>query len=86
MSSVKSRAWIIVAAVEGIKDQGYAKWNHAIKSVNQHVKNNIRSYSQAKMLSGSSSSVISQNFRDDKLRESEESLKKVMYLNCWGPS
>ncbi|KAL2943994.1 Crossover junction endonuclease MUS81 [Bienertia sinuspersici] len=75
-----------MAAIEGMKDQGYARWNYTIKSVNQHVKNNVRSYSQAKNLSGSSSSVISQKIKDEKLKQSEESLRKVMYLSCWGPN
>ncbi|KMS98371.1 hypothetical protein BVRB_4g093270 [Beta vulgaris subsp. vulgaris] len=86
MSSARSRAWIVMAAVEGMKDQGYARWNYTLRSLHQHVKNNVRSYSQAKKLSGSSSSVISQKFRDEKLKQSEESLRKVMYLSCWGPN
>ncbi|XP_057528429.1 uncharacterized protein LOC130807291 [Amaranthus tricolor] len=86
MSSVRSRSWIVMAAVEGMKDHGYARWNHTIRSLQQYTKNNIRSYSQAKKLSGPSSSVISQNVRDHKLKQSEESLRKVMYLSCWGPN
>ncbi|KMS98373.1 hypothetical protein BVRB_4g093340 [Beta vulgaris subsp. vulgaris] len=81
MSSVKSRAWIVMAAIEGMKDQGFARWNYTIRSLQNHAKNNVRSYSQAKNLSGSTSSVISQ-----KLNDSEESLRKVMYLSCWGPN
>ncbi|KNA03778.1 hypothetical protein SOVF_205880 [Spinacia oleracea] len=84
MSSAKSRAWMIVAAVQGMKDQGFTRWNYTIKSLNQHVKNKVRSYSQAKLISGSSS--ISQKIRDEKLKQSEESIRKVIYLSCWGPN
>ena len=82
MSSVKSTAWITMAAIENMKEQGFVRWNHS-----QHAKNNIRSYSQAKKLSGSSYSSISQNIGDDQnMNQSEESLRKVMYLSCWGPN
>jgi len=77
---------MVMAAVEGMKDQGYARWNHPLRSLQQHMKSNIRSYSQAKKLSGSSSSVISNKTRNEKLKQSEESLRKVMYLSCWGPN
>ncbi|KMS98374.1 hypothetical protein BVRB_4g093300 [Beta vulgaris subsp. vulgaris] len=84
-----TRTWIVatsLAAVEGLKDQGFARWNYyPIKSIQQHVKNNVRSYSQAKRVSSSSSTLIS-NKIDDKLKEAEDSLKHVMYLNCWGPN
>ncbi|KAK9689024.1 hypothetical protein RND81_09G029300 [Saponaria officinalis] len=82
MSGAKGKsAWIIMSAVEGLKDQGFARWNYTIKHVNQHVKNNIRSYCQTKKLSSSSTSIISK-----KLNKSEESLRTVMYLSCWGPN
>ncbi|XP_074318953.1 uncharacterized protein LOC141655808 [Silene latifolia] len=80
-------AWIIMSTVEGLKDQGFARWNYTIKHVHQHAKNNLRSYSQANKLSGSSSSsLISNKLKDDKLKQSEESLRTVMYLSCWGPN
>ncbi|KAM3301737.1 hypothetical protein P3S67_016239 [Capsicum chacoense] len=81
MSSSR-RAWIIAAsigAVEALKDQvGLCRWNYPLRCVAQHTKNNIRSYSQAKKLS---SSLIA-----NKAEQSEESLRKVMYLSCWGPN
>nr|XP_009772951.1 PREDICTED: uncharacterized protein LOC104223251 [Nicotiana sylvestris]XP_016506577.1 PREDICTED: uncharacterized protein LOC107824343 [Nicotiana tabacum] len=85
MSSSR-RAWIIAAsvgAVEALKDQGFCRWNYPLRSFAQHTKNNMRSYSQAKKLSTSSSSPIA---RSDKAKQSEESLRKVMYLSCWGPN
>ncbi|XP_060187924.1 uncharacterized protein LOC132617065 [Lycium barbarum] len=83
MSSSR-RAWIVAAsvgAVEALKDQvGLCRWNYPLRSLAQHTKNNIRSYSQAKKLS---SSLIANS---DKANQSEESLRKVMYLSCWGPN
>ncbi|XP_060189450.1 uncharacterized protein LOC132618404 [Lycium barbarum] len=84
MSSSR-RAWIVAAsvgAVEALKDQvGLCRWNYPLRSLAQHTKNNLRSYSQAKKLS--SSSLIA---RSDKAKQSEESLRTVMYLSCWGPN
>ncbi|XP_060189623.1 uncharacterized protein LOC132618607 [Lycium barbarum] len=86
MSSSR-RAWIVAAsvgAVEALKDQvGLCRWNYPLRSLAQHTKNNIRSYSQAKKLSSSSSSLVA---RSDKAKQSEESLRTVMYLSCWGPN
>ncbi|XP_060188684.1 uncharacterized protein LOC132617652 [Lycium barbarum] len=84
MSST-SRAWVAavsVGVVEALKDQGLCRWNYTIKTIHQHAKNNIRSYSQAKKFSSQSSSLRTQR----KSKQSEESLRKVMYLSCWGPN
>ncbi|KAE8686530.1 hypothetical protein F3Y22_tig00111059pilonHSYRG00183 [Hibiscus syriacus] len=89
MSST-SRAWIVAAsmgAVEALKDQGICRWNYTLRSALQHAKNHVRSASQARNLSSQSSAAISKGLsRDDKSRQSEESLRKVMYLSCWGPN
>ncbi|CAK8536482.1 unnamed protein product [Lathyrus sativus] len=91
MSST-SRAWAAaasVAVVEALKDQGICRWNHTLKSLQNHVKNNVRSYSQAHKLSSSSSSssaMVSTNRQKRKAKQSEESLRTVMYLSCWGPN
>nr|XP_016494448.1 PREDICTED: uncharacterized protein LOC107813675 [Nicotiana tabacum] len=78
MSSSR-RAWIVAAsvgAVEALKDQGFCRWNnYPLRSLAQHAKNNMRSYSQAKKLSTSSSLLIA---RSEKAKQSEESLRKVM--------
>ncbi|KAL5548041.1 hypothetical protein UlMin_003275 [Ulmus minor] len=79
------RAWIVAAsigAVEALKDQGVCRWNHVMRSMQQHAKNNLRSYSQAKKLSSSSSSAVSNKFN----RSKEEKMRKVMDLSCWGPN
>ncbi|XP_039035937.1 uncharacterized protein LOC120172565 isoform X2 [Hibiscus syriacus] len=92
MSSSSSRAWIVAAsigAVEALKHQGICRWNYTLRSAVQHAKNHLRSASQAKTLSSqsSSSAAISKGLcRDDKSKQSEESLRKVMYLSCWGPN
>ncbi|KAK1325030.1 hypothetical protein QJS10_CPA01g01111 [Acorus calamus] len=92
MSST-SRAWITAASlgtVEALKDQGICRWNYAFRSLQQHAKKNIRSYYQATVSSSSSSSaaatVMGRRDGDDKMRRSGESLRKVMYLSCWGPN
>ncbi|KAL3565800.1 hypothetical protein D5086_033846 [Populus alba] len=87
MSSA-SKAWLVAAAVGGVealKDQGFCRWNYTLRSLNQHAKNHVRSASQAKKLSSSSSAMISNKIKEVKAKQSEESLRKVMYLSCWGP-
>lgn len=80
------KAWIVatsIGAVEALKDQlGFCRWNHPVRSLVQHAKNNIRSYSQAKKLSAPSSAAVSNHVKMTK----EERMKKVMDFNCWGPS
>ncbi|KAK4714289.1 hypothetical protein R3W88_020196 [Solanum pinnatisectum] len=89
MSST-SRAWVTAVSlgvVEALKDQGVCRWNYTIRAINQHAKNNLRSYSHAKKLSSQSSSLVSANKLElKKGKQSEESLRKVMYLSCWGPN
>ncbi|KAL2245396.1 uncharacterized protein LOC105174780 [Sesamum indicum] len=90
MSST-SRAWLVAASigtVEALKDQGICRWNYALRLAQQHAKNNLRSYTtQGQKLRAPSSSVISSKIsREEELKRSEESLRKVMYLSCWGPN
>ncbi|KAH7861218.1 hypothetical protein Vadar_023222 [Vaccinium darrowii] len=87
------KAWIVAAsigAVEALKDQlGFCRWNYALRSIQQHAKTNLRSYCQAQRLSGSSSSTrsaISNKMREEKAKRTEEKLRKVMEVDCWGPS
>ncbi|KAF8023979.1 hypothetical protein BT93_F1241 [Corymbia citriodora subsp. variegata] len=88
MSST-SRAWIVAATigtVEALKDQGFCRWNFALRSLHQHAKSNVGSCSQAKRVSScSAASAISEKIRERKVKQREESLRKVMYLSCWGP-
>ncbi|CAN8314093.1 unnamed protein product [Cochlearia groenlandica] len=87
MSST-SKAWLVAAsigAVEASKDQlGLCRWNYLIRSVNQRIKNNMRSASQAKRFS--TTTVVNASGYDEKAKRAEESLRTVMYLSCWGPN
>ncbi|XXG59525.1 hypothetical protein AAC387_Pa04g1596 [Persea americana] len=92
--SLTTRAWVVAAsvgAVEALKDQGFCRWNYVIRSIHQQAKKNMGSYLQAKRIptsidSSASSLVIQRRVGDEKSRQSEESLRKVMYLSCWGPN
>ncbi|KAK1584081.1 hypothetical protein Q3G72_029633 [Acer saccharum] len=94
MNAVASKAWIVAAsigAVEALKDQGICRWNYTMRSLHQHAKNNLRSVSQAKNVSSASSSPSSrkgfeENIGCDKTKKTEDSIKKVMDLSCWGPT
>ncbi|EOA37231.1 hypothetical protein CARUB_v10010746mg [Capsella rubella] len=93
--SATSKAWLVAAsigALEASKDQlGMCRWNYLIRSVNQRIKNNVRSTSQANRFSSSSTTtttavVASVKGNDNKAKHAEESLRTVMYLSCWGPN
>ncbi|WJX43791.1 hypothetical protein P8452_30846 [Trifolium repens] len=87
--SSRITAWSVAASVgvvEALKDQGICRWNYALKSAQQHVKNNLRSFSQTKKISSSSNMIISKRLKDEKENQPEESLRTVMYLSCWGPN
>ncbi|XP_024995074.1 uncharacterized protein LOC112528305 [Cynara cardunculus var. scolymus] len=87
MSST-SRAWMVagtVGLVEALKDQGFARWNYAIRTLHHHAKSNLRSISHINHLS-SPVAMVSSKGMEEKISQSEESLRKVMYLSCWGPN
>ncbi|XP_076888546.1 uncharacterized protein LOC143538999 [Bidens hawaiensis] len=82
--SSRTKAWMVagtVGLVEALKDQGFARWNYTIRTIHHHAKASLRSLSQTKKLStmGSKRSI-------EEAKQSEESLRKVMYLSCWGPN
>ncbi|KAL5706715.1 hypothetical protein ACHQM5_024848 [Ranunculus cassubicifolius] len=84
-SSVISKAWIVassVGAVESIKNHqgGLSKCNSALRSLHQHFEKNLASISQSKRFSSTA------NRKEERLNSSEESLRKVMFLSCWGPN
>ncbi|KAG5570138.1 hypothetical protein H5410_059904 [Solanum commersonii] len=89
MSSSR-KAWIVassIGAVEALKDEGFARWNYTMRLLQQHAKAN---YLTRQSLSGKSSTIIVSNkmimMKDKKLKQSEVSLRNVMYLSCWGPN
>ncbi|KAF2532219.1 hypothetical protein F2Q70_00030842 [Brassica cretica] len=92
--SSRSKAWLVAAtigAVEASKDQlGLCRWNYMIRSVNQRIRNNVRSAAQANRFS-SSSTILLASYKLNpwayhKAKQAEESLRTVMYLSCWGPN
>ncbi|XP_018437454.1 uncharacterized protein LOC108809809 [Raphanus sativus] len=88
--SSRSKAWLVAAtigAVEASKDQlGLCRWNYMIRSVNQRIRNNLRSAAQANRFSSSSTTAVASCKDGDKAKQAEESLRTVMYLSCWGPN
>ncbi|PWA49083.1 wound-responsive family protein [Artemisia annua] len=70
-----------IGLVEELKDQGFARWNYTLRTIHHHTKNNMRSFSQSKKLSSQAAMASSKG-----IEQSEESLRKVMYLSCWGPN
>ncbi|ONI18649.1 hypothetical protein PRUPE_3G229900 [Prunus persica] len=88
-SPAARRGWVVAASVgvvEALKDQGICRWNYTMRLMQQHAKSQLGSFSQANKLSSSSSALVSSKLRDEKVKQSEESLRKVMYLSCWGPN
>ncbi|KAH7532943.1 hypothetical protein FEM48_Zijuj04G0077000 [Ziziphus jujuba var. spinosa] len=92
---------VIVAAsvgvMEALKEQGFCRaGNNPMRSIHKHAKDHLRSCSQQakNLLSSPSSDSESENFLTSKaqidqlgkLKQSEESLRTVMYLSCWGPN
>ncbi|GMN63483.1 hypothetical protein TIFTF001_032550 [Ficus carica] len=90
MSSSASRGWGVatsIAVVDALKDQGVCRWNSALRSIQQHAKTNLRSSSQANKFPASQfSPAVAKKLKDGNLKQSEESLRTVMYLSCWGPN
>ncbi|KAF3443825.1 hypothetical protein FNV43_RR13515 [Rhamnella rubrinervis] len=101
MSTRWSSRVIVAASVgvimEALKDQGFSGRNiindvhYPIRSIHQHANNHFRSYLQAnnKLPSSSSPSAKAMamcKVHRDHEKQSEESLRTVMYLSCWGPN
>ncbi|CAL5200446.1 unnamed protein product [Lathyrus oleraceus] len=90
MMSSTIRIWTVAASVgvvEALKDQGLCRWNYGLRLAQHTVKNHLRSLSQAKKLSSSNSyAMVPNGLKEEEARQSEESLRTVMYLSCWGPN
>ncbi|XP_039140771.1 uncharacterized protein LOC120277957 [Dioscorea cayenensis subsp. rotundata] len=88
MGSAGKASWMVamsVGAVEALKDQGICRWNYAFRCLHQRAKNNMRSFSQTRRMSSSCLENMKAEQVDQKAKQSEESLRKVMYLSSWGP-
>ncbi|PWA49082.1 hypothetical protein CTI12_AA480300 [Artemisia annua] len=86
--SSKTRSLVVagtVGLVEALKDQGFARWNYTIRTIHHHAKSKVRSASQTKKLAPPAAMASSKAIQE-KAKQSEESLRKVMYLSCWGPN
>ncbi|RYR43304.1 hypothetical protein Ahy_A08g039731 isoform A [Arachis hypogaea] len=79
-----SKALAKVRVVEALKDQGVCRWNHAIRSAKKHVGTLSQEKKNKNKIPFSSSTMVNSCY--NKLKESEESLRLVMYLCCWGPN
>ncbi|CAD5169327.1 unnamed protein product [Musa acuminata subsp. malaccensis] len=99
MASASKASMIVaasVAAVEALKDQaGLCRWNYALRSLHGRAKRSMAPFSRAKRMSSSSidqtSSSVDRSRRGwqaaaEKGKQSEEALRTVMYLSCWGPN
>ncbi|CAN6453334.1 unnamed protein product [Victoria cruziana] len=82
----------VTAAVQGLKDQGI-KFNSIMRVLHQNGRRSYASSTQLKRPSSSafdsspsSSSLLQIRVGDERSKEAEESLRKVMYLSCWGPN
>ncbi|RVW37636.1 hypothetical protein CK203_097933 [Vitis vinifera] len=82
------KAWIVAAsvgAVEALKDQGFCRWNYTLRSIHQHAKT-----TSGPLLSQEALFFLFchgfQQSEEEKAKQSEESLRTVMYLSCWGPN
>ncbi|KAF3774939.1 hypothetical protein EJ110_NYTH51783 [Nymphaea thermarum] len=81
----------MVAAVHGLKDQGI-RFNSVFRVLHQNARRNYASSTQVKRVSSAtidsspSSSLLQRRVGDERSKEAEESLRKVMYLSCWGPN
>ncbi|KAJ8466236.1 hypothetical protein OPV22_028788 [Ensete ventricosum] len=91
----RSKASLVVAAslaaVEALKDQaGLCRWNYMLRSLHQRTKNSSSGtggqFQQAKLTipsvepwrRGGVGAV-------ERAKRTEQSVVKVMYLECWGP-
>ena len=87
-----ARSYFVAASmgtVEALKDLGFARWNHTIRSLNQQIKSNLRRQSQGGASKAAASSSSSSSMRDQVgriSRSKEEKVRRVMEIDCWGPS
>ncbi|CAN1220514.1 hypothetical protein LINPERPRIM_LOCUS1922 [Linum perenne] len=74
-----------VGAVEALKDQGFCRWNYAIRSIQQHYKNTIRSSSRSVRKLPATADFQGLGRVGMKGSETEDGVRTVLFLSCWGP-
>ncbi|RRT78977.1 hypothetical protein B296_00003392 [Ensete ventricosum] len=88
-----SRNCLIVAAsmsaVEAPRDQaGLRRWNYVLRPRQKRAKDDMKPMpsSQSTMSSSTIGESTGVEGGDERGKQSEESLRLVMYLSCWGPN
>ncbi|CAO2833469.1 unnamed protein product [Amaranthus hypochondriacus] len=74
-----------MATVEALKDQGFARWNYPIRSLHHRLKSNLKSTFSQSSKAASSSSMASEIAKTT-IQSTEMNIKKVMEIDCFGPS
>ncbi|KAI4366099.1 hypothetical protein MLD38_022019 [Melastoma candidum] len=91
MSSPARKASLVVvaasiAAVEALKDQGFARWNYPIRRVSQHLQAQVGSYlARSARTEDASAATRACGWKEGAPRRLEENHRKVMEISCWGP-
>ncbi|CAI0460858.1 unnamed protein product [Linum tenue] len=81
-----NRVWMAatVAAVQGSHaDQG-TKWKSGLQALHHGKRRFFSGSADAADLRPLSAAVAGSRDVDEGLRQSDESMRRVMYLNCWG--
>ncbi|OWM81209.1 hypothetical protein CDL15_Pgr007240 [Punica granatum] len=92
---------VSIGTVEAMKDQaGFCRWNYPLRILHQHAENRAIQFlywtqrllfntcsptSRSSWLS-SSDEFLDTTARGEKVRRSQDSMRRVLELSCWGPN